>query len=211
MRCGSMDALIQDYGSGSESSGDELNGPLRGGGESFGWPCAQGANVPVEAFASLASSPCGLTGPHSPAFFTSRATASLGALEWHPPTARWVAADPTTGLMFSFSPLDATGWSQAAAEGSTSIEEARAANPYAPDVARVTQLIWVPAALLRGVAGLAADEGGALLAVDYGRGQIRQIVPVNGTTSGSSGARAAAAGAAPALLAAALALVLLAV
>ncbi len=202
-------ALFVLDSAGAGAVGDEINGPLRGG-ESFGWPCELGAGEVVAQFAALPGSPCGLTGPHTPAFFTSRATAALSALEFHPPSARWVAADASSGLLFSFSPLDSAGWSQAAADASTTIEEPKAANPYSPGVARVTQLLWVPAAQLVGVVGLAADAGGALLAVDYGRGLLRQIVPVNGSTGGTSGAAAAAAGAIATLLAAALPLLLLA-
>lgn len=193
---------------GASTTSDELNGPLQGAGQSYGWPCALGANEPVAAFAALPASPCSLLGPHTPAFYVSRATTSLGALEFHPPTSRWMAADPASGLLFSFSPLDAAGWTQAAADASTITEEAKAANPYAAGVSRVTQLMYVPASRLRGVAGLVADGDGALLAVDYGRGELRQILPVNGTTQGASGGAAVAASASVALFAATLAFLL---
>ena len=169
---------------GAATTQDELNGPLLGLGQSFGWPCFLGA-ASVAQFSSpaLPNSPCALTGPHTPPFFTSAPSAmgSLAALAWHPPTARWVAADPVHGTIISFSPLAANGWSQAAADASLLVE---ATGVY------ITQLLWVPASVLPAGTGLLPDSGGALLAVDYVGGKVSQLLLQNATTHGTSAGRA---------------------
>jgi hypothetical protein len=183
---------------------EELNGPLAGGGESFGWPCALGAGAmaPFQTPA-LPGSPCALTGGHRAPLYATPVGArrTLSAVEWHPPSQRWVLADAAAGRLFSFSPLNASGWSQAAADQSTT-EEAR--------FTYITQLLWVPTGAL-GAAPVERESGGALLCVDYGRGEVRQVL-LNGTNAAaaSGGAAAALGGAAALLAAAALALLPLA-
>lgn len=163
---------------------DEVNGPITRG-SSWGWPCLSGT-APVPQFRDLPFSPCASSSlpTQSPPLWTTpprpaNLSSSLSALEWHPVLRRWFGGDALRGIVFSF-----TAFGEEAGTVGFGAITIHSKFTYA------VQLMYVsPAALVVSGAGGLAPALGAMMVVDVGTGNVKEVPPIFTPTPTSGASR----------------------